>query len=102
MIPSKNNMYVQKEGRKFIIRGAGVSKIYSLLQTCPKENQIVSIFHGIEKLIRREINEYNKRTLDSVGAEYIERANDVGELGSRTSNFSIRNLFRTFLRRQQA
>lgn len=102
MMPSKRNIYVQKEGKKFIIRGVGVSKIYSLLQTCPNENQIVSVFHGIEKIIRREIDEYNKRTFDSLRAEHTERADDVGELSSGASKFSVGNLFRAFLRRQQA
>ena len=102
MMPFKKSIHVQKQGKKFIIGGIGVSKIYSLLQSPNNENQLVSVFHGIEKIIRTEIDEYNKRTFDSVRAEHSERVDDVWELGSGASKFSIGNLFRTFLRRQQA
>ena len=93
---------VEKQEQKFIIKGEGVSNIYSSLLNPKSENYLISTFHGIENLIKKEINEYNKRTFDSVRAEHPERVDDVGELSGGASKFSIGNLFRTFLRRKQA
>ena len=62
---------IEKQEQKFIIKGEGVSNIYSSLLNPKSENYLISTFHGIENLIKKEINEYNKRTFDSSRAECV-------------------------------